>query len=179
MKTRPRLLRRLVPAVVVVATTAAGMAAPASAESGEQRFRISFEGPFTEAVSTDWPVRATGVVSGAGVEKFISEDPGSSPGTVVSVIELVFADGSIRVELRGTVEEEEAFGPNDCHHRASSTGTYEVLGGTGEYAGATGSGTARSRGTLLVPPSGDGCDFSRCRLVSHIDMNGSIAIPES
>lgn len=178
MKTRPKLLRRLLPAVVVVATAVAGTSAPASAESGAQRFRISFEGPFTEAVSTDWPVRATGVVSGAGVEKFVSEEPGSAPGTVVSVTELVFADGSIRLQLEGTVEDEGAFGPNDCHSRASSTGSYEVLGGTGEYAGATGSGTARSRGTLLVPPSGDGCDFSRCRLVSHIDLDGSMSLPE-
>lgn len=83
------------------------------------------------------------------------------------------------MQVTAVVEEERAFGPNNCHFAASSTGTYEVLGGTGEFAGATGSGTAESRGTLFVPPSGDGCVFSRCRLVSHIDMTGSMAIPNS
>ena len=170
------LLQRMLPAIVI-AVALAGGASSASADTGTQRFRTGFEGPFREAVSTDWPVRANGVINDAGVQKVVSEEPGSTPGTIVVVTDFVFAGGSLTLHFNTTIDKDEYFGPNRCYNATAASGTYEIVGGTGRFAGASGAGTGRSHGTLFVPASGDGCDFTRCRLVSHIELTGSIDIP--
>ncbi|MDQ4134190.1 MAG: hypothetical protein M3179_13545 [Actinomycetota bacterium] len=175
----PQKITRLLAYVLVgVTATIMGLAGPASAETtGAQRFVITFSGPLSEALTTGRPVVASGVVTGRGHEQFISEGPGPTPGSFVAETSFVFPEGVLFLSVRGTTVTSRDFGPGDCFHLDVSRGSYEITGGTGALAGASGSGTVTARNITRRAVADSGCSEDDPSLISSIHARGTLTLP--
>ncbi len=147
-----------------------GLAGPASAVTGSQRFTVLFSGETGK-------VFAAGVINGAGtdVELSSTDNPdGSSSG----VDQFVFPQGTLTVthfENPG----EFSFNPRSCVGRFSFTGTFTVTGGTGAYAGATGSGTDVGSGVFVAKRNPDGsCSEEEAFSNVVVRATGTLSVPD-
>jgi len=134
-------MRSLWSSLVVVALTLFGLAAPAAADD-QVPFTLRGTGVVTSVthlpggltqVDISHSGRATHLGDYTGPTTRIEDHQGNFASTVV----LIGANGtdSVFMSVSGHVE--------DTHDKCviTSTGTYTVTGGTGAFAGATGSGT--------------------------------------
>jgi len=130
--TRQRIISLATAATAAVATVAAALwlaipagASPArSAVSGTEHFQIMS----TSATSNTGSVIATGVFTAGGVAR-----SGTPAGT------FVFPAGSFKVvHSKGTGTQ--TFNRKTCLLTVNLKGTYKIFGGTGKYAGISGSG---------------------------------------
>ena len=89
-------------------------------------------------------VSATGPIRGSGVETQTGID---TPDGQAVQFTWHFRAGTVT----GIAHEDYAldFDPTSCTAKATGTGTWTITGGTGAYAGATGSGAFTYRGTLV------------------------------
>ncbi len=147
---------------------ALALAGPALAVSGTQRFTVLL-GDDVELVIAAGLVHAVGRLE-TDSHQFDPED-----GSVVVLNQFVFDDGTLAVTFRGQAQLES--GPN-CVTRTAIDGTFEVTGGTGRYAGATGGGTFTDRGVLVGRRGPEGCSeegFFR----AVIRATGTITLPKA
>ncbi len=165
---------------IVVGSAVLGLAGPASAAtSGTQDWRITFDGPLSTANAggpTGRTVITHGLVNSMGYEDNVSQQPGSSPGTFVGGSDFVFPVGSYTVHVDGVIDNIRTFGPNSCYLLIDVSGTYDVVSGTGAFAGATGGGTFSGRNIVLQTPTDDGCSPDGATLVSHLRGSGSMTL---
>ena len=130
---------------VAVASAASHTARPAA--SGTEQFQLMNTSPTSSKSS----IIARGVFTGGGIDK-----SGAKVDTVV------FPNGTFKI-THGKGTGTQHFNPKTCLLTVSQTGPYTLSGGTGAYAGISGSGTyqlsilavgARSGGTCTktVPP---------------------------
>ena len=156
-----------------------GFAGPALADAGPQRFVLTFSGPLARALANDPGRRviASGVITGVGEEEFLSQGPGPSPGTFVGASNFVFPEGTVGVEVEGTVAEQH-FGPGGCFLRNTISGSFTITGGTGAFAGATGGGTFTGVNLVFGSVSDGGCSADDARLVSSVRLTGTIDVPD-
>src|SRR5437764_4725693 len=107
----------------------AATAAPAGrrpAVTGTENFQVMS----TSATSSKLPLIASGVFTAPGVDHEGAHN----------IAKFVFSNGSITVRhSAGTGTR--SFNPKTCLDTLNLHGTYQVLSGTGKYAGITGSGT--------------------------------------
>ncbi len=127
-------LAAIVIAVVLTIAQAAGATVTA-----EQTFRLVFTADPTQAPGT---IVATGPVTGVGRVRVTAR----SGEQILSTYE--FAEGTLSVAatpLGGSFE------PNltNCTARATSTSRVDILGGTGSFLGASGTGVATSTAFLV------------------------------
>ena len=151
---RTRLGYRLV--VAAVLSLAALMGAPAAAVAQETEFRATITGN-AHLTPTDNPAVWRNVETGKGVVQQIGQfnwadveyvDFGAIPGGVVvcANFTMTFDDGN---QLFGTLD---TFGELDEHAATLFIqGCYKFTGGTGKFAGATGSGDIDAVATLGGP----------------------------
>lgn len=158
--------------VLVAALTLVGMAGPASAASGAQRFLLTTVG----GENAPGKVIASGVINAVGrnVDTSSVDNPdGSSSGTG----EFIFPRGTVDAahQEKGTF----SFNPRTCTGKFSFTGTFEITGGTGAYAGATGSGTHTGSGTFVASRNPDGsCSQTATLFNLFVDRaTGTIDVP--
>ncbi|MGI8678936.1 MAG: hypothetical protein ACR2LX_09665 [Jatrophihabitans sp.] len=122
-------MRKLLLLLVSLALLA-GTAVSASAAPADQRQTIVVAVRTSDGVNT-CQVGATGPIHGAGTCGFEFKYG-------LNLFLLVFPNGT--VDLLATAEHETDHS-SPCLHTARFTGSYEILGGSGAYAGASGSGT--------------------------------------
>lgn len=170
-----RSLAKVVLSAVVAGFTVLGLQTAAQAETGRQRFHITYVGPFSFANPPARSVTAVGPIQGKGSEQFISEGPGPEPGTFVTTTELVFPEGSVVLTLTSTGELR--LNARACIGFNKATGTWVIAGGTGAYTGATGEGTMKGTNILSAKRTDQGCPLEPERLISNLRFLGTVTVP--
>jgi len=158
--------------VIMGAALVVGMAGPASAATNNQRFTIVAR--FSNDQTTSCRVVATGPIQGAGTCTTSFEDDN------VTLVHIVLPNGT--VELRA-----EQVSGTDQFNQAACIGTFtfientRIVGGTGAYAGATGSGTDSGHGVFTAARTPNGCDqnqgtgFVAVKVTGHASLGGGSA----
>lgn len=136
-------MKRAVAMALGLGVAVLGLAAPASAETANQRFHLVFRGDESTVVAAG-PIRGVGAV--------VDQEGGSESSFPVA---FVFPDGTVFLTVT-TVEESFDFNPVACVVRVSLVEDFEITGGTDRYGGATGSGRFTGRGTLLLQRDAEG-----------------------
>lgn len=114
--------------------------------SGRQAFTLV-------GVNAPATVIATGVITARGVEEEISFELDPETGAFTAVTSFKFARGTVFLTIEGT----SSFTLNErsCVVRVNQSGTYEITGGSGDFEGATGDGTANSGIRIIAGRNAD------------------------
>jgi len=136
-------------------------AAPAGAATGAQKFRIVYTGPnVTE--ETVGRVVASGVINGIGTDRSGDVEVITLPrGTIT--LALVLADV---VTL-----------PAGCVGLGTSTGTWSIVGGTGAYVSASGSGTLKAVVVVVATRTPHGCSPPLRQTAVDLTLTGTVSVP--
>jgi hypothetical protein len=152
--------------VLVALAIGLAVSAPAWAQtSGNETFNgvIVASGLSGDRAVVNSVVVARGVFNGVGRIVEVDNLPGDPDN--VSRDDLVFADGSIHI-VSTTVDVSFSVNPRSCTFRATVQQTGEVVGGTGQFAAATGSSTATVVAHGLARRTSDGsCSVDQAPLV--------------
>jgi hypothetical protein len=141
-----------------------GFAGSAVAESGRQTFVLS-QLPGEDQIR----VTAAGPIRGVGIDVVVNEVEDEETGIITAEDRFQFPEGNLSLRSRITLTSEFSVDPRSCVGRAGGAITYEVTGGTGRYAGATGSGTGTFRIVSVLGRSPDGsCSEQQDDEVAHI-----------
>jgi len=162
-----RMLKKLIATMAAASTGLLLAAGPAAAATGAETFRIVFNGdPNTGLVGR---AVATGLVNAVGTDTAVAEPPGADTitlpkGTITFVG--VAPSGGI------------TYDPTTCVARINITaGTYTVVGGTGAYQGASGSGTYTARGAEVFKRVSGACSLTDVRsFVATFVLTGPLTI---
>jgi hypothetical protein len=95
----------------------------------------------------------------------------------VSRDDLVFADGVLHI-VNGTLDAALGFNPRSCIGRFTAQQATTVEGGSGRFAGATGSFAATATGLGRAPRNADGCcaaDQAPLREVDRLTLSGTLS----
>ena len=135
------IVRKVVFAAAVGALALASAQSPAvAATTGAQEFIVVKIGTNTGTVV------GRGVITGAGTEENNRlQQPRGAPFQV----EFTFPDGKLFHTITPVGAPRVEFNPVTCVARIYIFDTTEVTGGTGAYAGATGTGTANAKLTVI------------------------------
>ena len=127
--------------------TFVGLAAPASAVTGTQRFIVVVRsGPGQESCT----IIATGPITGAGT--CVVEDVSEEETVVHATI------GGSAFDVTATTQSATSdFNEQACVFRFTLTETFVVKGVSGAFANASGSGTDVVTGTFVAPKTASGC----------------------
>ncbi len=152
-----------------------GMAGIAGAQpANNQRFIL-----FGVGSDDEGPVRvvAAGAINSVGEEVIVQEEFNEETGEFTVVDEFVFPEGTLFVTVEGQVDEFD-FDERSCVGRFGGTGTFEITGGTGEFAGASGSGTVTFRGIFVAERNPDGSCSEEGEVVSVFlaRMRGNVVL---
>ena len=126
-------MRRILAVVAIIGAALAGSAGPAAAATGNQTFIIFGQDDPSALLVAFGPVSGTGT----DFESEVSEE---------SVF--VFPNGSFHVD-HPSDSDVFHFNPVTCVGTDRFTGTYTLSGGTGAYAGISGSGTYRGHAIVV------------------------------
>jgi len=138
--------------VLVAAATLVGMAGPASAAAGNQRFTIVAR--FAETGNTACRIVAVGPIRGTGT---CTVDQVSE---TVTILHVTLPGGTVDLKLK-EFQSSDDINEQACIDNFTFKETLKVTGGTGAYANASGSGTDTGSGIFAVDRKpGGGCDES-------------------
>ena len=152
-------MKRLMVAVLGLAVTLIAGAGPAAAATtGSQTFFIVQQGQNST-------LTAFGPVSGSGRDVVLSDTQDR----------FVFDGGSVLVSHHPTASHD-TFSPSTCIGRFTERGTYQLTGGTGKYAGASGGGTYRVDAMFQGRHTANGCSDDGPTTVM-ITTNGRTTLP--
>lgn len=115
-------------AAVIISGAGVAAASPRPATSGTEVFHLMT----TSATSKQASLIATGVFTVGGVDIV---------GNTVDTAK--FANGTFKINHPGRGSGTHSLNPKTCLFTESATGKYTLSGGTGAYAGISGSGTAK------------------------------------
>jgi hypothetical protein len=152
-------------ATAVVGGTGLAMASTHTAVSGTENFQMMT----TSATSSSASVIANGVFTAPGVDH---EHNRTNTAT------FVFSNGTVSVKHSpGTGQQ--SFNPKTCLLTVNFHGTYKITGGTGSYAGITGSGNYKLNILAISARSGGKCSQSQPPLAFHqvINASGPVSLP--
>ena len=166
-------MRKMLFGLMAAGLALLGFATAATADTtGAQTFVIVFRGPGTTPVAA-----AYGPVAGVGTN--VGESTVRGPGgTFTSVDRVVLPQGSVVITNSGV--HEQTMDERTCVATIREHGTVRFTGGTGAYAGATGSGTFDTPlGTVVgVRDSNGVCTLGPGSVgVVVIRVTGTITIP--
>ena len=158
---------------VVMALVLVGFPAPATAQTtGPERITIVVRQDFAQDQPTFSRVVTTGVITAVGTEVFLS----SPEGDPASYSRYEFPDGTLSV--RNTPEQQQfRLNPHSCVGKLKVSGTWQVLGGTGAYADASGSGTLTLTGTAFFASAPEGCSETEGHSNAVIKITAEVTLP--
>ena len=125
---RKTITATIIAAAATVAMGSAGIAAASTHSSGASGIE-HFQLMTTSPTATTSSVIAYGVFTGAAIDHQVSNN----------VDRFVFSNGAIRVH-HSNGKGPQTFNPKTCLLTINQHGTYKLSGGTGTYAGISGSG---------------------------------------
>ncbi len=141
-----------------------GFAGSAVAESGRQTFVLS-QLPGEDQIR----VTAGGPIRGVGIDVVVNEVEDHQTGVITAEDRFEFSEGSVSVTSGVTVTSPFSIDPRTCVGRGEGAVSYQITGGTGRYAGATGSGTGTFRIVAVLGRNPDrSCSEEPADEVAHI-----------
>ncbi len=160
-------MRRVLGVVLGIALGLFGSAGTASAQTGAgpQRFIVIFSGFGSQESST---VIAVGPITGVGTfEETEDED----------VVRFVFDRGSITLDAP-TGDETEEFDEFTCTGSFTFSGPWTIIGGTGAYENATGSGRYAGQGRFIGVREPAGCseDEDAGFFFLYVEVTGTVRV---
>lgn len=150
MKNKQRVVAAIAGAVGL-ATVASGAAWALTRPAGSQTFVLYNSGSTFGGENT---VVASGPITGIGTERILADN--SSQGTQEFTNQLVFPDGTVTMDVHGS--DTTTVDPRTCAGNQTGHVTWTITGGTGAYAGATGSGTGRYTDRFVLQRDANGCN---------------------
>jgi hypothetical protein len=156
-------------------SAAVALASPAHADvTGKQSFTVVVRGGLDGDVITG---AARGLVNGALVDQPLESQPGDPPNLNRDV--MFFRRGTLTILTTFDGGPGPA-NPASCVAPFELTGTWVIPSGTGAYAGATGSGTFTSHGTVVFQRGEDGCleDAPPALLVAVFNATGDLTLAQ-
>ncbi len=141
------IVRKLALGAAIVGLAVAGTPGPATAATGPQDFTVVKIGTNTGTVV------ARGVITGAGREE---NNRLQVPRGAPFQVEFTFPQGRVYQTITPVGAPQIDFNPTTCVARVKIFDTTEITGGTGAYAGATGSGVANAELTIIRGRNADG-----------------------
>ena len=152
--------------MIVIVTAFLGALPSAALAQTEinQRFRVVSAGP----PGAHRTVIANGVITGVGSEVITSNPPGE-----VTLV-WTFPEGTLFVT--GTYTFTNVLDPRTCRRTITLTGTWEITGGTGELAGATGGGDFSGTNRILLQRSSGSCVPPPVVLVQMFNFTGNVTL---
>ena len=155
-------MNKLASALLTATALVMGLAGPASAATtGAQRFVIIDTGP----EGTPGTAVLSGPVTGVGTSVDVGTD-----GTIA------LAGGTISVHHPQT-SVNDVFNPATCILTIDEAGPYEITGGTGTFAGISGSGTDTVQGTVVFGRTPGGCSQAPIGTVVVVRASGTTTLP--
>ncbi|MDQ6727290.1 MAG: hypothetical protein M3066_14150 [Actinomycetota bacterium] len=156
-------MHKLTTMTAMIMTTLFVVAAPADARPAHnEHFTIIFTG----APGSPGTVHAAGVISGRGTIT-PNEDDESGLDT------LVLPDGTITLVSTTTTSVQTPTQPV-CITRFSSTGTFDIVGGTGAYSGLGGHGTVNDHGLTRSLNGPEGCSDTPIAVHAVLHLEGTV-----
>jgi hypothetical protein len=134
----------------------ASASAASALTSGPESFTgfLIVTGVSGERVELASNIRARGVFNGAGKIIELPPQPGDPEG--MDRDDLVFRQGTLHLFSFLQTFQIVSFDPNSCRLAVAITQTSQFAGGTGIFAGASGTGTGRVDGTGIAQRNPDG-----------------------
>jgi hypothetical protein len=171
-------MKRLVKGALLAGAALAISAAPAmpaaAAASGSETFSGTIV--FAAVPGTNTRTVLSSVVLARGVFKSVGRFVETVPGDPVSQDDLVFPSGTLHVV--STLGESLSFhiNPHSCLFTGTQQLTWDVTGGTGQFANAAGhvTGTVSTRALLARNPDG-GCSFTALHEVDKFAESGTLS----
>lgn len=157
-----------------------GLTAPSSAvaTTGNQTFNDVVVGTITngDVTPTHTVEVAHGVINAVGTDEFLPSQPGDPPNVDRGMI--TFPEGTISIKAANLTFAGGPPNPRTCIVKFTQTGTWDIVGGTGAYAGASGTLAYALRlvGTGNRLPGGS-CDTSTGRFIIIQRVSGTLTIP--
>jgi hypothetical protein len=151
-------------AATVIGGTGIAMAGTHSAASGTENFQMMT----TSATSPTASVIASGVFTAPGVDHEGQHNTAT----------FTFPNGTVSLKhSAGTGKQ--TFDPKTCLLTINEHGTYNMTGGTGSYAGITGSGKYQLSILAIGASSGGKCSKSKPPVAFHqvINASGPVTLP--
>ena len=131
---------------------------PAMAATGDQTFTVVIQGKLSDgnATPTRAVVVANGVINAVGSDQFLPSQPGDPPNVDRDLF--TFPNGTLTIKVTNVTFSGGPPDPRSCVAQFAQTGTWDVIGGTGAYARASGGATFSLRGTgVAARLPGGGC----------------------
>jgi hypothetical protein len=156
------MMKRVAMAVAAATTVAAVWAGTAVGLSGSQRFTLRFTG----SGGGGGTVYAAGPISGTGSDVVINDNTDR----------FVFTGGSVTVTHQ-TTNSSDSFDPRSCRGTHRETGNYQIAGGTGKYAGASGNGTYSLWASFRSTRTASGCSHGGESGTGVVTARGTTSLP--
>lgn len=162
-------MRKKITGVLMGAAMLVGMAGTASAATNNQQFTIAAR--FGPDNTTSCQVVATGPIHGTGTCTI------TDVSNTVTLVHIVLPGGTVDLrakQFNGT----DNFNQRACVDQFTFQERFTILGGTGAFAGATGSGTDTGSGVFTAPRTNKGCDqnqgsgFAVVTATGHVSLGG-------
>ena len=160
-------MRRLLVFCAAVGMLMGGFAASAGAASNNERWTIITVNAGPGRVVAQGPINTVGTVH----DNFILFPDGTFTNTAVQT----YPDGVITLASHGT--QQFAFHPAACEGEGNISGEFNVVSGTGRYAGLTGSGTIGGRITVVEMHTPTGCSQAPLTFVAAGFAVGVVSLP--
>jgi hypothetical protein len=160
-------MRLFIASAVGLLCILAGLSSSASARDTNQHWVvITNPGEPTRVV-------ARGAVDASGtVIDVLTLNP---DGTFDNLATQVFPDGNLFYHGAGTFEF--TLNPRTCHGTGRVLGPFQITGGTGAYAGASGEGVARIRLRFFFDKTETGCSQQPAKVYAVAHASGTLTIP--
>jgi hypothetical protein len=136
-----------------------------------QTFVVYAAGP----PGTPRTVVGVGAINGVGTVIIGGSQPGPG-GSFIQQTTWVFPEGSLFVTL--TYTSTDTSDQQSCYSRSHLTGTWQITGGTGRYAGATGSGTISGPNSTYFTRTAEGCTSTPYFVATLFVYQGTVTLAQ-
>lgn len=154
--------------VLMGAAMLVGTAGTASAATGNQQFTIAARFG-ADDTATSCQVVATGPIRGTGTCTI------TDVSNTVTLVHIVLPGGTVDLRAK-QFDSTDNFTPEACVDQFTFQERFTIVGGTGAFANATGSGTDTGSGVFTAPRTNKGCAFEQGSGFAVVTATGHVSL---
>ena len=166
-------MRKSLFAVMTACVSLASHSGVAHAETASPQVFVVYA---VGAPGTPRTVVAAGAINAVGTVIIGGSQPGPG-GSLLQQTTWVFPQGSLFVTL--TYTSTTTIDPQLCSSTSHLTGTWQITGGTGQYSGATGSGTISGPNSAYFTRDAEGCTSTPYLVATYFVYQGTVALAQA